>query len=111
MYYSKFELWCFVGITDYNPFLGARSFFLKKNEQGLSAELYFKNKEMGETFSIIPTSAITYEFLFIIIIIFFFLKKGYLFIIFNFQTTDIHPKQLVNFGSWYQRGEKEGISR
>ncbi|WZZ67267.1 hypothetical protein YC2023_078637 [Brassica napus] len=30
-------------------------------EQGLSAELYFKNKEMGETFSIIPTSAITQQ--------------------------------------------------
>lgn len=29
-------------------------------EQGLNTELYYKNKEMGETFSIVPTSAITY---------------------------------------------------
>lgn len=28
-------------------------------EQGLNTELYYKNKEMGETFSIVPTSAIT----------------------------------------------------
>jgi hypothetical protein len=27
-------------------------------EQGLNTELYYKNKEMGETFSIVPTSAI-----------------------------------------------------
>ncbi|KAL0878177.1 hypothetical protein Bca101_027883 [Brassica carinata] len=30
-------------------------------EQGLNTELYYKNKEMGETFSIVPTSAITGE--------------------------------------------------
>ncbi|GAU13351.1 hypothetical protein TSUD_43050 [Trifolium subterraneum] len=30
-------------------------------EQGLNTELYYKNKEMGETFSIVPTSAITCE--------------------------------------------------
>ena len=28
-------------------------------EQGLNTELYYKNKEMGETFSIVPTSAVT----------------------------------------------------
>ncbi|GAB2214286.1 hypothetical protein Droror1_Dr00018628 [Drosera rotundifolia] len=28
-------------------------------EQGLNTALYYKNKEMGETFSIVPTSAIT----------------------------------------------------
>jgi len=28
-------------------------------EQGLNTELYYKNKEMGETYSIVPTSAIT----------------------------------------------------
>lgn len=27
-------------------------------EQGLNTELYNKNREMGETFSIVPTSAI-----------------------------------------------------
>ncbi|RDY01392.1 Eukaryotic translation initiation factor 5B, partial [Mucuna pruriens] len=27
-------------------------------EQELNTELYYKNKEMGETFSIVPTSAI-----------------------------------------------------
>ena len=31
-------------------------------EQGLNTELYHKNREMGETFSIVPTSAITYDF-------------------------------------------------
>ncbi|XP_027366313.1 eukaryotic translation initiation factor 5B isoform X2 [Abrus precatorius] len=30
-------------------------------EQGLNTELYYKNKEMGETFSIVPTSAISGE--------------------------------------------------
>ncbi|KAK6259211.1 hypothetical protein SCA6_013685 [Theobroma cacao] len=30
-------------------------------EQGLNTELYYKNREMGETFSIVPTSAITGE--------------------------------------------------
>ncbi|XVF43788.1 hypothetical protein PTKIN_Ptkin02bG0068500 [Pterospermum kingtungense] len=30
-------------------------------EQGLNTELYYKNKEMGETFSIVPTSAVTGE--------------------------------------------------
>jgi hypothetical protein len=30
-------------------------------EQGLHTELYYKNKEMGETFSIVPTSAIRYN--------------------------------------------------
>ncbi|KAI3947738.1 hypothetical protein MKX01_034403 [Papaver californicum] len=30
-------------------------------EQGLNSELYYKNKEMGETFSIVPTSAISGE--------------------------------------------------
>ncbi|CAL2276174.1 unnamed protein product [Prunus armeniaca] len=30
-------------------------------EQGLNTELYYKNKEMGETYSIIPTSAISGE--------------------------------------------------
>ncbi|KAF8106896.1 hypothetical protein N665_0130s0063 [Sinapis alba] len=30
-------------------------------EQGLNTELYYKNKDMGETFSIVPTSAITGE--------------------------------------------------
>ncbi|KAL9267425.1 Eukaryotic translation initiation factor 5B-like protein [Drosera capensis] len=30
-------------------------------EQGLNTALYYKNKEMGETFSIVPTSAITGE--------------------------------------------------
>lgn len=30
-------------------------------EQGLNTELYYKNKEMGETYSIVPTSAITGE--------------------------------------------------
>ncbi|KAL5560293.1 hypothetical protein UlMin_036504 [Ulmus minor] len=30
-------------------------------EQGLNTELYFKNREMGETYSIVPTSAITGE--------------------------------------------------
>lgn len=29
-------------------------------EQGLNTELYYKNKEMGETFSIVPTSAIRF---------------------------------------------------
>lgn len=29
-------------------------------EQGLNTELYYKNKEMGEVFNIVPTSAITY---------------------------------------------------
>jgi len=27
-------------------------------EQGLNTELYYKNKDMGETFNIVPTSAI-----------------------------------------------------
>lgn len=31
-------------------------------EQGLNTELYYKNKEMGETFNIVPTSAIRYLF-------------------------------------------------
>lgn len=35
-------------------------------EQGLNTELYYKNKEMGETYSIVPTSAITYEYMFIV---------------------------------------------
>ncbi|RWR91328.1 Elongation factor [Cinnamomum micranthum f. kanehirae] len=30
-------------------------------EQGLNTELYYKNREMGETFSIVPTSAVTGE--------------------------------------------------
>ncbi|KAI3867648.1 hypothetical protein MKX03_036558 [Papaver bracteatum] len=30
-------------------------------EQGLNSELYYKNKEMGETYSIVPTSAISGE--------------------------------------------------
>ncbi|WJX14395.1 photosystem II [Trifolium repens] len=30
-------------------------------EQGLNTELYYKNKEMGETFSIVPTSALSGE--------------------------------------------------
>ncbi|XP_058112111.1 eukaryotic translation initiation factor 5B-like [Magnolia sinica] len=30
-------------------------------EQGLNTELYYKNKEMGETFSIVPTSAVSGE--------------------------------------------------
>lgn len=30
-------------------------------EQGINTELYYKNKEMGETFSIVPTSAISGE--------------------------------------------------
>ncbi|KAJ4966232.1 hypothetical protein NE237_018081 [Protea cynaroides] len=30
-------------------------------EQGMNTELYYKNKEMGETFSIVPTSAISGE--------------------------------------------------
>ena len=30
-------------------------------EQGLNTELYYKNREMGETFSIVPTSAIRYN--------------------------------------------------
>ncbi|OMO52013.1 hypothetical protein CCACVL1_29432 [Corchorus capsularis] len=30
-------------------------------EQGLNTELYYKNKEMGETYSIVPTSAVTGE--------------------------------------------------
>ncbi|CAL5384465.1 unnamed protein product [Camellia sinensis] len=30
-------------------------------EQGLNTELYYKNKEMGETYSIVPTSAISGE--------------------------------------------------
>lgn len=30
-------------------------------EQGLNTELYYKNKDMGETFNIVPTSAITGE--------------------------------------------------
>ncbi|KAM6559807.1 hypothetical protein CsatA_029046 [Cannabis sativa] len=30
-------------------------------EQGLNTELYYKNREMGETYSIVPTSAITGE--------------------------------------------------
>ncbi|KAK7823783.1 eukaryotic translation initiation factor 5b [Quercus suber] len=30
-------------------------------EQGLNTELYYKNREMGETFSIVPTSAISGE--------------------------------------------------
>ena len=30
-------------------------------EQGLNTELYYKNKEMGETFSIVPTSAIRHK--------------------------------------------------
>ncbi|CAH8357209.1 unnamed protein product [Eruca vesicaria subsp. sativa] len=30
-------------------------------EQGLNSEIYYKNKEMGETFSIVPTSAISGE--------------------------------------------------
>jgi len=29
-------------------------------EQGLNTALYYKNKEMGETFNIVPTSAIRY---------------------------------------------------
>jgi len=33
-------------------------------EQGLNTELYYKNKDMGDTFSIVPTSAIRYESLF-----------------------------------------------
>ncbi|XP_062107184.1 eukaryotic translation initiation factor 5B-like [Humulus lupulus] len=32
-------------------------------EQGLNNELYYKNKEMGETNNIVPTSAITYDLL------------------------------------------------
>lgn len=27
-------------------------------EQGLNTELYYKNKDMGETYNIVPTSAI-----------------------------------------------------
>jgi len=30
-------------------------------EQGINTEIYYKNKEMGDTFSIVPTSAIRYE--------------------------------------------------
>jgi len=30
-------------------------------EQGLNTEIYYKNKEMGETFSIVPTSAKRYD--------------------------------------------------
>lgn len=29
-------------------------------EQGLNTELYYKNKEMGETYNIVPTSAIRF---------------------------------------------------
>lgn len=29
-------------------------------EQGLNSELYYKNKEMGETYNIVPTSAIRF---------------------------------------------------
>lgn len=32
-------------------------------EQGINTELYYKNKEMGETFSIVPTSAIRFGLL------------------------------------------------
>ena len=30
-------------------------------EQGLNTDLYYKNKEMGQTFNLVPTSAIRYS--------------------------------------------------
>lgn len=41
---------------------GALQIITQFKEQGLNTELYYKNKEMGETFNIVPTSAIRYEF-------------------------------------------------
>lgn len=35
-------------------------------EQGLNTEIYYKNREMGDTISIVPTSAIRYENFFIV---------------------------------------------
>ncbi|OMO52019.1 hypothetical protein CCACVL1_29425 [Corchorus capsularis] len=45
--------------TEFNTRLG--QVVLQFKEQGLNTELYYKNREMGETFSIVPTSAITGE--------------------------------------------------
>ncbi|XP_052297451.1 eukaryotic translation initiation factor 5B-like [Citrus sinensis] len=38
-----------------------RNIITQFKEQGLNTELYYKNKEMGKTFSIVPTSAISGE--------------------------------------------------
>ncbi|KAF6141719.1 hypothetical protein GIB67_027897 [Kingdonia uniflora] len=41
--------------------MGLTQIVTEFKEQGLNTELYYKNKEMGQTFSIIPTSAISGE--------------------------------------------------
>ncbi|KDO81601.1 hypothetical protein CISIN_1g036359mg [Citrus sinensis] len=38
-----------------------RNIITQFKEQGLNTELYYKNKEMGKTFSIVPTSAIRHK--------------------------------------------------
>lgn len=49
---------CMDGRPRYNSFFWLFQVITQFKEQGLNTELYYKNKEMGETFSIVPTSAI-----------------------------------------------------
>lgn len=49
----------FLVLKTFNSCMGCQ-IITQFKEQGLNTELYYKNKEMGETYSIIPTSAIRY---------------------------------------------------
>ena len=55
---------CFLQFYQFAPFVKTlpstgSQVITQFKEQGLNTELYYKNKDMGETFNIVPTSAIT----------------------------------------------------